>query len=161
MKRFITLLIVLLFPLTLSAQEYKRSSFNHWIDADKDCQTTRAEILIRYNMGVLMFKTDKNCLVVTGTWVCPYTGNMYYGAKDLDIDHIIPLKWAWEHGASKWTKEKRKRFANDPDNLLAVQASANRQKGAKGLDKWLPSNPEYLNTYIAKWFYLQVKYGLE
>jgi hypothetical protein len=30
-------------------------------------------------------------------------------------------------------------FANDPGNLLATSASADRSKGAKGPDQWLPS----------------------
>jgi len=163
MKKLMILwiLFILSLPLLLSADEYKRSYFRHWIDIDQDCQESRAETLIRYNMGILTFKTDKNCVVVKGAWICPYTGILYYFAKDLDIDHIIPLKWAWNHGASEWTDEKRKVFANDPENLLAVQARSNRQKGAKGINQWLPSNTEFIRTYIAKWFYLQEKYGLK
>ncbi|MGM0953782.1 MAG: HNH endonuclease family protein [Pseudomonadota bacterium] len=56
-----------------------------------------------------------------------------HDASKIDIDHVVPLKWAWQHGANKWTKEKRERFANDPRNLWSVELSLNSQKGAKGL----------------------------
>mgnify|MGYP003625592334 FL=1 len=39
-------------------------------------------------------------------------------------------------------------FANDVENLILVQASLNRQKGAKGLDEWLPPNLSYRCEYI-------------
>ena len=150
-----------IFSKTSFAEErYTRSSFRHWVDYDKDCQLTRAEVLIRYNLGVLEFKTENKCMVISGTWWCPYTGLILYRASDLDIDHIIPLRWAWTHGAAGWSKQKKKQFANDPENLLAVQARANRQKGAKGLNKWLPENIEYRTAYVDKWLYLIDKYKL-
>ena len=144
-----------------SLTTYKRSAFSHWADFDLDCQTSRAETLIRYNMGVLRFKTDKKCLVTQGVWLCPYTGKVFYIAKKLDIDHVIPLKWAWEHGASEWSKEKRKQFANDPENLLAVELGANRRKSAQGPDTWQPSLVSFRAGYLVKWEYLKNKYGLK
>jgi len=161
MKKTSIIILLVLIPLLLFAQDYKRSEFKHWSDLDKDCQTSRAETLIRYNVGIITFKTDKKCLVISGTWVCPYTNYVYYKAKKLDIDHIIPLKWAWDHGASEWTKEKRKEFANDPENLLAVDAQSNRKKGAKGLNEWIPRNRDFILAYIQKWIYLQNKYDLK
>ena len=34
-------------------------------------------------------------------------------ANRIDIDHIIPLKYAFEMGASDWRKSKKEKFAND------------------------------------------------
>lgn len=88
-----------------------------------------------------------------------YSGEVIFDASKIDIDHIVPLKWAWDHGASEWSREKRKQFANDPINLVAVEARLNRQKGAKGLDEWLP--PKNVEQYKARFKRVLVKYGLK
>ena len=40
--------------------------------------------------------------------------------------HVVPLKWAWDHGADTWSRDKREKFANDPVNLWSVELSLNR-----------------------------------
>ncbi|EGR0268970.1 HNH endonuclease [Vibrio alginolyticus] len=87
-----------------------------------------------------------------------YSGKIYYNASDLDIDHIVLLSWAWKHGADQWTKDTRKRFANDPRNLVAVGASLNRSKGDKGLDEWLP--PANQKQYRLRFQRIVKLYGL-
>ena len=54
-------------------------------------------------------------------------------------------------------KQKRD-FANDPDNLLTTSLSANRSKGEKGPDQWLPSINKC--SYAQGWELLIEKYGL-
>ncbi|WP_020411235.1 MULTISPECIES: hypothetical protein [Microbulbifer] len=39
-------------------------------------------------------------MVDTGLWLDPYTGNFYTLASDLDVEHIVPLSWAHEHGGA-------------------------------------------------------------
>ncbi|WP_420920273.1 hypothetical protein [Alteromonas macleodii] len=39
----------------------------------------------------------------------------------------MPLKFAHGHGGDKWSQDKRETFAIDPQNLLLVKASLNRQ----------------------------------
>ncbi|MGK0235384.1 MAG: hypothetical protein ACI9EK_001920 [Psychroserpens sp.] len=56
-------------------------------------------------------------------------------------------------------KDKRFKFANDPANLLSVEARLNRQKGAKGLDKWLP--PKNQCQYIVRFVRVYKTYGLQ
>ncbi|RKF18842.1 HNH endonuclease [Alginatibacterium sediminis] len=140
--------------------EYSRSKFGHgWADLNGDCQDARAEVLIAQSVSTVSFKTEKSCRVVSGRWVSLFTGDTIYSASEIDIDHVIPLKWTWEHGADVWAKDKRKAIANDPANLIAVEASLNRQKGAKGLDEWLP--PKNQCQYILRFMRIKKKYDIE
>ncbi|MGF1763265.1 HNH endonuclease family protein [Aliivibrio kagoshimensis] len=143
-----------------SANKYSRSQFGSgWSDSDKDCQNSRMEALISQSLAPVHFKTGKECMVKSGRWNSPYSGKTIYKASDIDIDHVVPLKWAWDHGANQWPKEKRVQIANDPANLLSVEASLNRQKGAKGLDEWLP--PKNQCQYIARFERIRITYGLD
>ena len=72
------------------------------------------------------------CGVMRGRWLDPYTGMVFTDSSDLDIDHLVPLHWAWMHGAWAWSDTVRSDFANDPRNLFAGDDGTNRQKGAKG-----------------------------
>jgi len=148
-----------LIKVTIPSSKYSRNKFKHWVDDDGDCINTRHEILIELSVSPVSFKTD--CLVDTGDWLGPYTGRYYYNAKNLDIDHLVPLKWAWDHGANDWPASKRRAFANDEANLFAVKASVNRQKGAKGPTAWLPPNPQYHCAYITNFLSIVEFYGLE
>jgi hypothetical protein len=88
------------------------------------------------------------------------TGETYIVSNELDLDHIVPLKFAHGHGGDKWTREQRAVFANDMDNLILAQASLNRQKGAKGIDEWLPPNHQYRCEYIKLFNNVMAKYDL-
>ena len=48
---------------------------------------------------------------------------MIQNARGIDIDHVVPLAWSWDRGARQWSDDKREKFANDPVNLLPVEAS--------------------------------------
>tara|TARA_R110000765_G_scaffold414406_1_gene514906 strand:+ start:229 stop:1002 length:774 start_codon:yes stop_codon:yes gene_type:complete len=127
---------------------YERSDWPHWLDTDKDCQNTRHELLIQTSTEPVSFKSEKQCNVLLGQWYDPYSGETYSVSKELDLDHIVPLKFAHGHGGDKWSRQRKALFANDVENLILVQASLNRQKGAKGLDEWLPPNLSYRCEYI-------------
>tara|TARA_R110000823_G_scaffold152048_1_gene283012 strand:- start:149 stop:751 length:603 start_codon:yes stop_codon:yes gene_type:complete len=109
--------------------QYQRPAFGHgWDDADGDCRDSRAEALINTSTTRARFASAKGCRVVTGRWISPFTGEVLQNASDVDIDHVVPLAWAWERGAKNWSKEKRERFANDPKNLLPVEASFSKDQ---------------------------------
>jgi len=142
------------------SSSYSREMFGHgWADSNKDCQNSRMETLIAYSLSPARFKTEKECMVIAGKWISPFSGKTIYVASEIDIDHVVPLKWAWVHGANHWTKTKRVKFANDPANLLSVEARLNRQKGAKGLSKWLP--PANQCQYISRFIRVYKTYNLE
>ena len=138
---------------------YNRDDWDHWIDADGDCQDTRGEILIRDSLKPVTYYSNAKCRVTGGLWELPYIGGTVTNAQQLDIDHIIPLKWAQGHGGDRWSSTKKSAFANDPDNLLATSSSANRSKGAKGPDQWLPSINKC--SYAQRWKQLIKKYELK
>jgi len=160
----IALSVSLLVSASHASVAYKRDYFHHWIDADRDGLNTREEMLVaqivydgRVPYTSLSYNEDK---ITAGTWVCPYTGMVIHDPRKLDIDHIVPLAWAWDHGADTWTYEQREAFANDPENLLVVTARANRSKGAKGPDEWLPSRDDFRDEYIRLFQYICQKYNL-
>lgn len=118
--------------------DYEREHFGKgWADVDGDCQNSRQEALASQSTGPVRFDR-RGCRVIAGRWISPFTGKVIHNPSAIDIDHVVPLRWAWDHGASTWTRDKRERFANDPVNLISVEASLNRSKGAKGILDWLP-----------------------
>jgi len=139
---------------------YNRSDWPHWSDFDSDCQDTRAEVLIKNSQKPVQFRQGGVCTVDAGKWVDPYTGKLWTLASDLDTDHIVPLKWAHQHGGALWSKDKKERFANDFENLLAVEDNLNQSKGAKGPDKWMPPLAEYHCQYLESWERILTRYGL-
>nr|WP_237133424.1 HNH endonuclease family protein [Pseudohongiella sp. O18] len=139
---------------------YDRSRFGHgWDDADGDCQDSRAEALIATSSTQVRFADGRRCRVTTGRWITPYTENIIQNSSEIDIDHVVPLRWAWDRGADQWSQQKRESFANDPVNLLPVEASLNRAKGARGPDEWLP--PSGQCGYVARFVRIVRVYGLD
>ena len=138
---------------------YDRKSWKHWIDADRDCQNTRAEILIDYSLVSVTFRRTR-CNVAYGKWYDPYTGQTFTQASDIDIDHIVPLAHAHYHGGANWSPYQKQKFANDYQNLLPVEDNANQSKGSKAPHQWMPSNTAYHCTYVQKWTFIKDKYEL-
>jgi hypothetical protein len=139
---------------------YDRGSWPHWLDNDRDCQNTRHELLIQTSSKPVSFKSAKECQVLAGQWYDPYSNITFTVSTDLDLDHIVPLKFAHGHGANKWSRARKALFANDTENLILAQASLNRQKGAKGIDDWLPPNQPYRCQYITRFNSVMSKYDL-
>ena len=156
--KFYAIVVVLLLSCT-SDESYQRKDWTHWIDGDRDCQNTRQEILIERSKGKVLLD-KRGCRAKSGVWEDYYFPETLTRAKDVDIDHLIPLKHAHRNGGASWTREKKERFANDPDNLVITNKRFNRQKGAKGIDQWLPSHKEYACKYIRDWLSVKNKYGL-
>lgn len=147
-------------PQTPMTGGYKREAFGDgWLDFDGDCMNTRNEILASLSTGQVTL-TGSGCAVVTGRWNDPYTGKIFTNPRDMDIDHIVPLSFAWKHGADQWSTEKRQKFANDPVNLISVDGPTNRQKSDDGPLKWLPPNLDYRCEYTLRFIRISKIYGL-
>jgi hypothetical protein len=145
------------------APPYNRDlHFGGWTDDDADCQDTRAEVLVRDSEGATV--GDAGCRIRQGRWTDAYGGEVLTAASDVDIDHFVPLKNAYESGAWRWSYPRRAAYANylqDRGHLLAVRDRLNQSKGDRGPDRWLPPLQAYLCTYVREWVRLKNKWRLE
>lgn len=149
---------------------YERDKFGYaWMDtadgvplARNGCDT-RNDLLKLHGRDV-QFRTGSDCVVVSMDLHDPYTGKDIAWTKakaaEVQIDHVVPLSYAWQLGAARWDKEKRQRLANDVLNLLPVSGSANSAKRDSGPASWLPPNKEIRCSYAVRFAQVSLKYGL-
>ncbi len=139
---------------------YLRKLFHHWIDADSDRCSTRAEVLIAESK--VRTTQTITCKVLTGKWYSPYDNRTVTQATLVDIDHVVALAEAWRSGAYNWTYSRREQFANDlgyGPSLIAVTASSNNNKSDKDPAIWLPPT-SYRCTYAASWVGIKWRWNL-
>lgn len=142
-----------------SSSTYSRAAFRHWVDADRDCQDARAEVLIRKSRTPVTFTTLKRCTVVAGSWFSWYDGATLSAASSVDVDHVVALKEAWESGAHAWSPTDRERYANDlgfAGSLQAIRDSVNQSKSDRDPAQWMPPRAAARCEYAATW--VQVKF---
>jgi hypothetical protein len=101
--------------------------------------------------------------VPRGRWVSPATLKIYTYPTELVLEHIVSLQWAWDHGASEWTKEKRVAFANNTRNLWAIEKDLHIEKDGKGPLEWTPprSRCGYMSRFIRIVFAYDLTRSLE
>jgi hypothetical protein len=141
---------------------YKRTLFKHWSDLDRDGCSTREEVLIAESITNAQVDAY-GCKVIAGDWYSPYDNQRYSYPADLDIDHVVALKEAWDSGAHSWSAAKRELFANDLSDdrsLIAVKDSENQSKSDRDPSNWIPKNSAYLCTYLADWVAIKARWGL-
>jgi endonuclease I len=94
----------------------------------------------------------------------PYTGTTIEWRKEqaaeVQVDHVVPLSYSWQMGASRWSEEKRQQLANDPLNLIPVEGRANSAKGDAGPATWLPPDKRIRCAYAVRFAQVAVKYEL-
>jgi hypothetical protein len=157
----------------LDGNDYKRKThFGGWKDADGDGQDTRQEVLADESLVPVTWSANGR-KVTAGLWFDPFTRNTYtdpfvtkpsgYRYPIVQIDHIVPLKEAYESGAKNWTKAKRQKYANDlsnPGHLMAVHGPTNGAKGAKDPGEWLPPNKDFHCAYVQMWTRIKREWDL-
>lgn len=139
---------------------YDREDYGGWIDEDRNCMDTRAEVLSAMSTGPVRMRSN-GCSVDSGKWFDPYTNRTFTLASELDIDHIVPLAWAHAHGAAAWPSSKKTEFANWQPNLIPVEAAANRQKGASAPWDWMPPNDAHKCQYLIRFQRIALQWELE
>jgi hypothetical protein len=143
---------------------YTREQFGTaWKDVNGNSCDTRNDILKRDLINQI-FKD--RCVIASGTLPDPYSGENIDFVRGVgtstavQIDHVVALSNAWQTGAFKLTVEKRRAFANDPLNLLAVKGVLNSKKGDGDAATWLPPKKSYRCAYVARQVAVKAKYGL-
>ena len=166
MQKFMLVAFVFFWILShveASCPKYNRKDYRHWIDSDRNCQNTRNEVLIQESLEPVSYKSSKGCKVSSGRWYGSFTGRTFTNPRKLGIDHLVPLKEAYDSGAYAWSKSKKRDYANDmrhPGHLIAVASGANRSKGAKDPAEWLPPDKSYWREYARAWTGIKVRWGL-
>ncbi|MFC7220736.1 HNH endonuclease family protein [Streptomyces polyrhachis] len=149
---------------------YERAEFGYaWMDtadgvplAGNGCDT-RNDLLKLHGRNA-RFRAGSDCVVVSMTLHDPYTGKDIAWKKtkaaEVQIDHVIPLSYSWQLGASRWPESKKRQLANDPLNLLPVQGRANSAKSDSGPASWLPPNTRVRCAYAVRFAQVALKYDL-
>ncbi|MCQ9181490.1 HNH endonuclease family protein [Streptomyces sp. IBSBF 2953] len=150
---------------------YERDKFGYaWMDsapggipfARNGCDS-RNDLLKRDGEKV-RFRAGSNCVVTSMTLHDPYTGKTIEWTKSratkVQIDHVMPLSYDWQMGASRWTKGKREDIANDPLNLIPVDGPTNGAKSDSGPATWLPPDKSIRCSYSMRFAQVSLKYEL-
>lgn len=160
-------------PARIRGYDYRRAAFGEsWTD-DNDAPgghngcDTRNDILDR-DLVDKTYVSISRCpnAVATGLLHDPYTSetiNLVRGNQTgaaVQIDHLVPLAYAWDQGARNWTDEMRVRFANDPANLLAVDGPINEDKSDGEPAVWMPPNHAFWCQYAVQFAAVLRGYGL-
>ena len=125
---------------------------------------TRDDIL-RRDLTELVVRPG-TCYAQSGVLIDPYTGESIAFVRGPDtseavqIDHVVSLSDAWYKGARDWDEQRRRDFANDPRNLLAVGAKANFDKAFRDANAWLPPNPAFRCEFVARQIAVKAAYRL-
>lgn len=161
-------------PVGAKKADYNRDDWNHWVRTDRSsCWDVRDEVLERDALPGTVKYADKDkkattdpkkaCSVTAGTWVDPYSGVIIKDPKGIDIDHMIPLSYANQHGGASFSKKQKEEYANDlsnPVHLKATAAKENRTKSDKGPSGYKPPNQSNWCVYARDWVTISSNWGL-
>lgn len=152
--------------LPLPEEKYMRKlHFGRWINdpTDDTCMNTRAKVLVRDSNTEVTYRGNRQCVVEGGHWNDPYAGKEVESAREIQIDHMVPLKNAYVSGAWQWDYKTRCLYANYlgyKNHLIAADASQNMSKGDRAPDKYLPANLSYRCQYVRDWLAVKLIWKL-
>jgi hypothetical protein len=136
----------------------KRTFCRHWIDADSNGCDTRREVLAAESTKRVSCRT-----LTGGTWLSAFDNAKTTNASGFDVDHMVPLKEAWESGAHSWDSATRTSFANDlayEHSLIAVSARSNRSKSDRDPNNWMPPSTSFHCQYVGRWIAVKYRWSL-
>lgn len=146
---------------------YDRDEWNHWIRVPGTRQNIRDAALIEESLVPVTTNEGASgwrARVLTGRWICPYTGLEYTESSDVDVDHVVALAEAYHSGGWAWTDETREQYANyldDPDHLVVVDDATNSRKGALDPAEFLEEIVEsYRCNYLEDWVRIKHRWVL-
>lgn len=147
-------------------EKYQRTvQFGRWVNdpTDGNCWNTRAQVLVRDSSSQVSFRDPQKCRVDSGDWVDPYSGTQLTQSRQVQIDHLVPLKHAYQAGAWKWDYQARCLYANfmgNKNHLLSVSGHENMSKGDRAPNKYVPSKEDYTCEYIKNWLEVKIVWNL-
>lgn len=152
-------------PAVGPAAAYAREAVGQrWSDTDRNGCDQRNDVLRRDLREVVIKSGTHGCKVFEGTFQDPYTGGVIaFSSADpiaVQIDHIVSLSQGWDSGADQWSLERREQFANDMDNLLAVDGPTNQAKSDHAADEWLPASASARCDLASRQVMVKAKWGL-
>lgn len=147
------------------APGYERAAFGPaWADVDRNGCDTRNDMLNRDLEHKQWRNGTRRCVVIAGDLTDPYTGAtlrfVKADASAVQIDHVVALADAWASGAAAWSDARRRAFANDPLNLLAVDGRQNQAKGDADASEWLPPRVEARCDFVGRQIAVKSEYDL-
>ncbi|MFI6813917.1 HNH endonuclease family protein [Nonomuraea sp. NPDC050328] len=144
-------------PLSIRGYSHRRFQ-PRWAHHKGACDA-REMVLARDGRGV---RRDRKCRAIRGRWYSPYEGKWFRSERLLDVDHVVPLAYAWRSGARRWSQAKRRAFANDltRPELVTVSHSMNIAKGGQGPQSWRPPRRAYWCRYATSWITVKHHYRL-
>ncbi|MCG5217044.1 HNH endonuclease family protein [Streptosporangium sp. KLBMP 9127] len=144
-------------PLSIRGYSHRRFQ-PRWAHHKGRCDA-REVVLARDGRGV---RRNAACHPVKGRWYSPYDGKWLKSERHVDVDHLVPLAYAWRSGASKWSQARRRAFANDltRPELITVSHSANIAKGGQGPQSWRPPRRSHWCRYATSWITVKRHYRL-
>jgi len=153
--------VLRMIPVTLEHRGgYDRDLFAVWSGLDRDGCNTREVVLSSESRTPAQI--DGGCTVIAGDWYSTYDDLAITDPADIDIDHLVALKEAWDSGAWEWTVDQRIAYGNDTTDsrtLAAVSASSNRAKGDADPSNWLPT-ANTVCSYIGDWIAVKARWQL-
>jgi hypothetical protein len=141
---------------------YDRDLFAVWVDADGDGCDTRDEVLLAENLAPAE-SGSAGCLPIPGLWRSAYDGVDITAPSQLDVDHLVSLKEAWDSGAWSWSPERRIAYANDLTDgrtLVAVSATSNRSKGDRDPSNWIPDDDQAVCQFVGDWIAVKARWSM-
>lgn len=144
----------------------RRAHFGGWMrdPTTNTCYSVRTLVLMRDSRQPVTYSATNHCVVESGVWVDPYTGGTLTNAKkQVQIDHMVPLKNAYVSGAWAWTPVQRCTYANfmgSSYHLISAEAHENMKKGDSPPGQYLPPDRSYSCQYISNWLKIKLSWNL-
>jgi hypothetical protein len=153
-------------PLPVAPEAYdRRKHFGTWIVDGRtgSCLNVRGVVLVRDSKAQVGMVPGNNCTVAEGKWLDPYSNKLFNSSKDIQIDHMVPLKHAYISGGWKWDAKIKCLYSNYmgyKGHLVSASGFENQSKSDSTPYSYLPPNPAYVCTYLAEWLRIKLIWNL-
>jgi hypothetical protein len=146
---------------------YKRSRFGQtWADVDRNGCDQRNDVLRRDLVKRHTKPGTDGCVLIRGVIeddkhnYAGYHVEYVKGDGEVEIDHTVSLRDAWNAGAHAWDSKTREKFANDFMNLEAVDSGTNSTKADASAADWLPDDDVDACDFVMRQVSVKHRYRL-